>query len=129
MSANQLLTPDLPIGTPFSPSNIWPSLKAIQLAVPVHPVNIKLARARKKPPVCNGVGDLCHRQRADGEALLFSDGGDPSSDNRCPQVGPGMDLFDYIATCLHTFMERHELEGVNLPLGFTFSFPLVQVRH
>jgi len=41
-------------------------------------------------------------------------------------VGPGLALFDYIATCLHTFMERHELEGVNLPLGFTFSFPLVQ---
>lgn len=55
--------------------------------------------------------------------------GGPCSDNRCPQVGPGLALFDYIATCLHTFMERHELEGVNLPLGFTFSFPLVQVRH
>ena len=60
---------------------------------------------------------------------FFSDSGDPSSDDHCPQVGPGLALFDYIATCLHTFMERHELEGVNLPLGFTFSFPLVQVRH
>ena len=43
------------------------------------------------------------------------------------QVGPGCDLFDYIATCLHTFMERHGLEGTSLPLGFTFSFPLIQV--
>ena len=42
-------------------------------------------------------------------------------------MGPGCDLFDYIATCLHTFMERHGLEGKSLPLGFTFSFPLIQV--
>lgn len=41
-------------------------------------------------------------------------------------VGPGHDLFDYIATCLHTFMEGHQLEGTSLPLGFTFSFPLIQ---
>ena len=42
-------------------------------------------------------------------------------------MGPGYELFDYIATCLHTFMEGHGLEGKSLPLGFTFSFPLVQV--
>ena len=43
------------------------------------------------------------------------------------QVGPGCDLFDYIATCLDSFMEGHGLEGTSLPLGFTFSFPLIQV--
>ena len=42
-------------------------------------------------------------------------------------MGPGHNLFDYIATSLHTFMEGHQLEGTSLPLGFTFSFPLIQV--
>lgn len=40
--------------------------------------------------------------------------------------GPGSELFDYIADCLHRFVVKHELESHRLPLGFTFSFPCEQ---
>lgn len=40
--------------------------------------------------------------------------------------GPGSQLFDYIADCLHSFVVRHGLAGHRLPLGFTFSFPCEQ---
>lgn len=40
--------------------------------------------------------------------------------------GPGVQLFDYIANCLHTFVEKRNLNGHRLPLGFTFSFPCQQ---
>lgn len=40
--------------------------------------------------------------------------------------GPGTHLFDYIADCLHKFVNKHKLSHVRLPLGFTFSFPIQQ---
>ncbi|XP_068153349.1 hexokinase type 2 [Drosophila tropicalis] len=40
--------------------------------------------------------------------------------------GPGGDLFDFLAECLANFCKDHHVEGDNLPLGFTFSFPLRQ---
>lgn len=40
--------------------------------------------------------------------------------------GPGSQLFDYIADCLHTFVVRHRVDSHRLPLGFTFSFPCEQ---
>lgn len=42
------------------------------------------------------------------------------------RLGPGEKLFDFLADCIHTFMESWELKGKNLPLGFTFSFPMTQ---
>lgn len=42
-------------------------------------------------------------------------------------VGPGVDLFDYFAECLSNFIYSQQLENEELPLGFTFSFPLKQV--
>lgn len=42
--------------------------------------------------------------------------------------GSGTQLFDYIADCLHTFVVRHKVEHLQLPLGFTFSFPCEQER-
>lgn len=41
-------------------------------------------------------------------------------------VGTGQELFDYIASCLSDFVHKHNLQDEVLPLGFTFSFPLVQ---
>lgn len=42
-------------------------------------------------------------------------------------VGPGKDLFDHIAECLAKFISTLELDPEEeLPLGFTFSFPLKQ---
>lgn len=40
--------------------------------------------------------------------------------------GPGVQLFDYIADCLHKFVEKRNLSNHRLPLGFTFSFPCQQ---
>ena len=40
--------------------------------------------------------------------------------------GPGSQLFDYIADCLHKFVIKRKLNGHSLPLGFTFSFPCQQ---
>lgn len=42
-------------------------------------------------------------------------------------LGPGRDLFDFVAECLSNFIYSHQLENEMLPLGFTFSFPLRQV--
>ncbi|EDW01491.1 hexokinase type 2 [Drosophila grimshawi] len=42
-------------------------------------------------------------------------------------VGPGVELFDHIAECLAKFVEKHNMQDAYLPLGFTFSFPCVQV--
>ena len=41
-------------------------------------------------------------------------------------VGTGEALFDHIASCLATFVKERNLEDEILPLGFTFSFPLIQ---
>jgi len=40
--------------------------------------------------------------------------------------GPGWQLFDYIADCLHKFVMKRKLSGHSLALGFTFSFPCQQ---
>uniref|UniRef100_A0A1L8EBN0 Phosphotransferase n=1 Tax=Haematobia irritans TaxID=7368 RepID=A0A1L8EBN0_HAEIR len=42
-------------------------------------------------------------------------------------LGPGEELFDHIAQCLATFVEAHKVGGEYLPLGFTFSFPCIQL--
>jgi len=41
-------------------------------------------------------------------------------------LGPGQQLFDHIASCLAEFVHEQELGHETLPLGFTFSFPLIQ---
>ena len=41
-------------------------------------------------------------------------------------VGTGEALFDHIASCLASFVKERKLEDEILPLGFTFSFPLIQ---
>nr|CAH7732668.1 unnamed protein product [Callosobruchus chinensis] len=42
-------------------------------------------------------------------------------------TGPGVELFDFIAECLADFANQKGVMNEVLPLGFTFSFPLVQV--
>lgn len=41
-------------------------------------------------------------------------------------TGEGKALFDHIAKCLADFIEKENLKGQTLGLGFTFSFPLQQ---
>uniref|UniRef100_A0A3B5AF91 Phosphotransferase n=1 Tax=Stegastes partitus TaxID=144197 RepID=A0A3B5AF91_9TELE len=41
-------------------------------------------------------------------------------------LGPGEQLFDYIAEHLSKFLKSRDLKGQTLPLGFTFSFPCEQ---
>lgn len=41
--------------------------------------------------------------------------------------GPGKALFDFIALCLADFCMENGVERDNLPLGFTFSFPVQQL--
>ncbi|CAD7013372.1 unnamed protein product [Ceratitis capitata] len=38
----------------------------------------------------------------------------------------GVELFDYIAKCLHEFVCEQKVDNEHMPLGFTFSFPCVQ---
>jgi len=41
--------------------------------------------------------------------------------------GPGIDLFDYIADCIGVFLKEKHLDASHkMPLGFTFSFPVIQ---
>lgn len=43
-------------------------------------------------------------------------------------TGTGLELFDYIANCLHQFVTTNEIKSQHaLPLGFTFSFPMSQL--
>lgn len=42
------------------------------------------------------------------------------------RLGPGEDLFDFLAQCLSTFIENRKLTGRHFNLGFTFSFPMTQ---
>ncbi|KAL0281025.1 UNVERIFIED_CONTAM: hypothetical protein PYX00_002146 [Menopon gallinae] len=42
------------------------------------------------------------------------------------RLGPGRDLFDYLAECVSDFLARKQLKGQSIPLGFTFSFPMHQ---
>lgn len=40
--------------------------------------------------------------------------------------GPAVELFDFLAGCLHDFLFDHNLIGKEIGLGFTFSFPTRQ---
>nr|XP_033336328.1 hexokinase-1-like [Megalopta genalis]XP_033336337.1 hexokinase-1-like [Megalopta genalis] len=42
------------------------------------------------------------------------------------KVGSAIRLFDYLAKCVSDFVIAQGLQDVELPLGFTFSFPMVQ---
>ena len=43
------------------------------------------------------------------------------------RLGPGEDLFLFLAECIKTFLEKYNLTAnESLPLGFTFSFPMTQ---
>ncbi|XP_054737227.1 hexokinase type 2 [Anastrepha obliqua] len=42
-------------------------------------------------------------------------------------TGSGTQLFDHIANCLAEFVNEHSLGDQHLPLGFTFSFPCIQL--
>uniref|UniRef100_A0A8C7Y4D5 hexokinase n=1 Tax=Oryzias sinensis TaxID=183150 RepID=A0A8C7Y4D5_9TELE len=42
--------------------------------------------------------------------------------------GTGAQLFDHVAECLGTFMEKHNIKDKKLPVGFTFSFPCQQAK-
>ncbi|XP_036024386.1 hexokinase HKDC1 isoform X3 [Onychomys torridus] len=42
--------------------------------------------------------------------------------------GTGEELFDHIVQCITDFLDYMGLKGVQLPLGFTFSFPCRQTR-
>ncbi|XP_015191016.1 PREDICTED: hexokinase-1-like [Polistes dominula] len=42
------------------------------------------------------------------------------------RVGPGLRLFDYLAECVSDFVIGQGLQNVEVPLGFTFSFPMIQ---
>jgi len=68
--------------------------------------------------------------------LLISLDGDNSSGGKMESkiyavdkhimLGPGEELFDYLAECLKSFIEWQNLGARTLPLGFTFSFPCTQ---
>ncbi|KAM3868064.1 hexokinase-2 isoform 2-T2 [Diretmus argenteus] len=42
--------------------------------------------------------------------------------------GSGSELFDHIAECLASFMDKLGIKDKKLPLGFTFSFPCQQTK-
>lgn len=45
------------------------------------------------------------------------------------RLGPGDKLFDFLAHCIGDFVAKHGLDNTKdhpLPLGFTFSFPMIQ---
>ncbi|KOC63493.1 Hexokinase-2 [Habropoda laboriosa] len=42
------------------------------------------------------------------------------------RVGSAIRLFDYLAECVSDFVIEQGLQDVELPLGFTFSFPMIQ---
>ncbi|CAH1408364.1 unnamed protein product [Nezara viridula] len=42
------------------------------------------------------------------------------------RVGPGVDLFEFLAKNLAEFAKKHGVDKEKIPLGFTFSFPTVQ---
>lgn len=42
------------------------------------------------------------------------------------RLGPGEELFDFLAQCLAEFIQKRKLGGRNFQLGFTFSFPMTQ---
>eukprot|EP00092_Neocalanus_flemingeri_P006515 GFUD01007023.1.p1 GENE.GFUD01007023.1~~GFUD01007023.1.p1 ORF type:complete len:455 (+),score=132.45 GFUD01007023.1:44-1408(+) len=43
------------------------------------------------------------------------------------RLGPGVDLFRFLAECIKDFIEKRSLSTIGkMPLGFTFSFPMTQ---
>jgi len=42
------------------------------------------------------------------------------------RLGPGTELFDFLAASIHQFLKEQGLLGEHLDLGFTFSFPMHQ---
>lgn len=42
------------------------------------------------------------------------------------RLGCGERLFDFLAECVSDFVRSQNLSGTRLPLGFTFSFPMIQ---
>ncbi|KAH7937263.1 hypothetical protein HPB49_009873 [Dermacentor silvarum] len=44
----------------------------------------------------------------------------------CIRLGPGEKLFDFLVVCIHDFMLTNNLMRKRMPLGFCFSFPMVQ---
>ena len=43
------------------------------------------------------------------------------------RLGPGANLFLFLAECIKTFLAKHNISSEeSLPLGFTFSFPMTQ---
>ncbi|XP_013196366.1 hexokinase-2 [Amyelois transitella] len=46
--------------------------------------------------------------------------------NNALRLGPGEDLFNFLADCVLDFVRSEGIEHEDLPLGFTFSFPLEQ---
>ncbi|XP_022184109.1 hexokinase-1 [Nilaparvata lugens] len=42
------------------------------------------------------------------------------------RLGPGTDLFDFLATCIADFVKEFNIADQTLPMGFTFSFPMHQ---
>ncbi|KAG7175053.1 hexokinase-1-like isoform X2 [Homarus americanus] len=42
------------------------------------------------------------------------------------RLGPGEELFDFLAECIANFIQKRQLGGRNFQLGFTFSFPMIQ---
>ncbi|XP_045518979.1 hexokinase-2-like isoform X1 [Pieris brassicae] len=42
------------------------------------------------------------------------------------RVGPGVDLFNFLADCVQDFLRSEGMEKDELSLGFTFSFPMKQ---
>ncbi len=44
------------------------------------------------------------------------------------RFGPGADLFDFLADCIHQFVHDNNVDKAEIPLGFTFSFPMRQTR-
>ncbi|XP_023218039.1 hexokinase-1-like [Centruroides sculpturatus] len=42
------------------------------------------------------------------------------------RIGEGAPLFDFLAECIHHFLKTYNLSHKKLPLGFCFSFPMIQ---
>jgi len=42
------------------------------------------------------------------------------------RLGEGVLLFEFLAECIHNFLEEYKLLGLKIPLGFCFSFPMIQ---
>ena len=43
------------------------------------------------------------------------------------RLGPGEKLFDFLAECIADFVQKNlDKDHPNMPLGFTFSFPMEQ---